>query len=128
MNEPEFDTCFSGRLKINAMGQLVVGQPGQIGLFDGPHSDMSIALGMADISESRVYHGWYNEFSSGRITESASQKWTRILWERLGECDDLNDALVYTINQQTDFGPDAPVNNYRLKGQGFLDDVWLYSN
>jgi len=31
-----FDCCQSGRLKINAQDQLVVGQPGQIGVFDGP--------------------------------------------------------------------------------------------
>ena len=43
-----------GRLKINANNQLVEGQPGQIGIFDGPHSDMSLALGMGETSISHM--------------------------------------------------------------------------
>ena len=43
----------------------------------------------------------------------------------LGEGNHLEQAIMDTINQQTDFGPDAPVNNYRLKGQGSLFDIGL---
>jgi hypothetical protein len=123
----QLDVCFSGRLKINAADQLVVGQAGEIGFFDGPHSDMSIALGIYDTSESRVYQGWYKKFWSGK-TETDYQKWTRIEWERLGEGDYLYDALWYTVGQQTEFNENAPVNNYRLKGQGSLGNIRLSSN
>ena len=126
-----FDTCHSGRLKINAIGLLTVGQPGQIGLFDGPHSDMSLALGMDDTSESRVYKGWYNKTESKLQVwplETAHQKWSRYQWESLGEGNNLSQAIVDTINQQTEFGDEDPVNNYRLKGQGFITDIRLSSN
>jgi hypothetical protein len=127
-----FDTCHSGRLKLNAIGLLAEGQPGQIGLFDGPHSDMSLALGMDDISESRVYQGWYGEnlsdFPPVWPFETEYQKWSRYQWESLGAGNNLEQAIMETINQQTEFGDEDPVNNYRLKGQGLLTDIRLSSN
>ena len=123
-----FDCCYSGRLKINSYNQLVEGQPGQIGVFDGPHSDMSLALGMGDTSRSRAYQGWYNPVPIGMPppwSEDEYQKWTRLEWEYLGEGYDLYWALMYVINEQTDFSPGAPVNNYRLKGQGLITDIEL---
>jgi len=32
-------------------------------------------------------------------------------------------VLTHVIGEQTEFGPDAPVNNYRVKGQGSLFDI-----
>jgi hypothetical protein len=43
----------------------------------------------------------------------------------LGEGEDLFSALYDVIMEQTDFGPDAPVYNYRLKGMGDLMEVQL---
>lgn len=126
-----FDVCNSGRLKIGAHGYLVEGSPGQIGLFDGPHSDMSLALGMGDTSKSRIYQGWYDEVKSRLQVwplETACQKFSRHEWESLGSGNNLIQAITFAINKQTVFGPDAPVNNYRLKGQGSLTDIRLRSN
>ncbi len=126
-----FDVCYSGRLKIGAHGYLVEGSPGQIGLFDGPHSDMSLALGMGDTSKSRIYQGWYDEVESRLQVwpfETAYQKFSRHEWESLSSGNNLIQAITFAINKQTNFGPDAPVNNYRLKGQGSLTDIRLRSN
>jgi len=119
-----FDCCYSSRLKMNASNQLVEGQADQIGIFDGPHSDMSLALGMGETSVSRAYQGWYDK-SWFSLLGTEYQRWARLEWEALGNGDDLYQALNYVISQQTDFGPDAPVNNYRLKGQGSLMDIEL---
>jgi hypothetical protein len=124
-----FDACYSGILYINANNQLVEGQPGQQGLSDIPHSDMSLALGMSEPSRSRFYQGWWGLVPSRLWPfESEYQKWTRLEWTRLGEGDNLYEALFYVINQQTEFGPYDPVNNYRLKGQGWLTDIELNNN
>jgi hypothetical protein len=127
-----FDCCYGGRLKISSHGYLVMGGSGQIGIFDGPHSDMSIALGMGNTSESCVYQGWY-DMSSMTFwwtiwPASEYQKWTRLEWGKLGEGKNLDEALDYVIKQQTEFGPDSPVKNYRLKGQGSFTDIKLSSN
>jgi len=125
-----FDCCYSGHLKINASNQLVEGQAGQIGVFDGPHSDISLALGMGETSVSRAYQGWYDEVPTRLqlpLLETEYQKWTRLEWEELGDGEYLYWALMHVIGEQTEFGPDAPVNNYRLKGQGSLMDIELSS-
>jgi hypothetical protein len=83
-------------------------------------------LGLANTSESRVYHSWYNKCTSGPT--STFSKWSDDVWQQLGDGDNLYDALMYTINQQTEFGDNAPVNNYRLKGQGLPVDKKLRSN
>jgi len=126
-----FDACYSGRLKISN-GRLVEGQPGQTGIaFDGPESDMSWALYMYNPDKSQVYQGWWGPIPIGQpppAPEDEYQKWTRLEWERLGEEDSLYDALTYVINQQTNFGPQDPVNNYRLKGHGNIWDIFLRNN
>lgn len=123
-----FDACYSGRLYINANNQLVEGQPGQQGLFDLLHSDMSIALGMGETSKSRFYQGWWGPVPIGSpppSSEDEYQTWTHFEWQKLGEGEDLYQAIYDVIMQQTDFGSSAPVNNYRLKGQGWLEDIIL---
>lgn len=123
-----FDCCFSGILKINVNNQLIIGQPGPIGLFDLPQSDMSFALGMDEPLFSHLYQGWYNDpnLNPRDKPETDAQKWTRNEWERLGEGDNILDAIMYTIGQQTNLeAPYAPVNNYRLKGRGSYFDIIL---
>jgi len=34
-------------------------------------------------------------------------------------------ALMHVIGEQTEFGPDAPVNNYRLKDFGNIQTIRL---
>jgi hypothetical protein len=46
-----FDMCYGGHLKINANDELVKSQPGQIGTLYGPHSDISLALGMGELGK-----------------------------------------------------------------------------
>jgi hypothetical protein len=117
---------------INSHDELVEGQPEQVGVvFDGPYSDMSVALGMYDPTKNQAYQGWYGPVPIGNpppYPEDEYQKWTRLEWERLGDEDNLFMALLYVISQQTDFSPDAPVNNYRLKGHGNIWDVLLRNN
>jgi hypothetical protein len=124
-----FDFCYSGRLKINASNQLVQGQPGQQGIFDIPHSDMSFALGMAGSGRSNFYQGWYDKALSGPfpppINETEYQRWSRIEWYQLEDGMNLYEALDYVISQQTHFDVNDPVNCYRLKGEGYLEDIEL---
>jgi hypothetical protein len=132
-----FDSCHSGRLKIDSHDQLIEGQTGQQGLFDVPHSDMSFALGMRESSRDRFYQGWWNEPNVGMpwpFEEDEYRKWTQLEWEKLGEGDSLYDALTYVIDQyflnhQTEYeDPNAPVNNYRIKGQGHIWELFLSDN
>jgi hypothetical protein len=117
-----------GRLKINSRNQLVEGQPGQLGVvFDEPVSDMSVALGLYDPTKNQAYQGWYDTFNSQEPpAEDDYQKWTRNVWEKLGDEDNLQEAIDYAISQQTNlWDPNAPVNAYRLKGHGFFWDIRL---
>ena len=104
----------------------------QKNLFDGPHSDMSLALGIGETSVSRTYQGWYSKspmnFWWTIWGPTEYQKWTRLEWEELANGESLYDALMYVISQQTEFGIDDPVNNYRSKGQGNLADIRLSGN
>jgi hypothetical protein len=110
-----FNACYSGRLKINSSNQLVEGERGEVYDFDAPQSDMSFALGMSEPSRSRAYQGWHDEFFIGsRWWENEYQRWIRLEWEELGIGENLYWALYYTIQQQTEFGPLDPVNNYVL--------------
>jgi len=113
-----FDCCCTGRLKLSG-SKLVEGQPGQQGLFDLPHSDMSWALRMSS-SQTQVFQGWWGEFKKGetsKFNHFAYHEWTK-----LGEGDNLYNALMYAINE-TDWIPDGPHDNYRVKGQGDLTDL-----
>jgi hypothetical protein len=122
-----FDTCYSGRLIINSYGQLVEGRPGEIGqAFDGPHSDMSWALRMHNPLKSQAYLGWWGKaISDPPPWETAYQKWTRNEWGKLGDGDDLLMAINCAISQQTEAGPKDPINNFRLKGHGLIQDIKL---
>lgn len=101
-------------------------------VYDEPISDMSIALGMHEPSRSRVYQGWYDRSTSSLPFwpfRTDYQKWTQDEWKRLGDGEDLYTALLYAISHQTNFDdPNAPVNTYRLKGQGSLFDIELNGN
>jgi hypothetical protein len=123
----QFDTCYGGHLKIDAHNDLIKGQPGQIGLFDGPHSDMSIALGMGETSRTRIYQAWYDLYTSQKWpSETDYQKWTQDEWEYLGDGESLYWSIMHAIDGQTEFDdPNAPVNTYRFKGQGFLTELVL---
>jgi hypothetical protein len=124
-----FDCCCSGCLRINSLNELIVGQPGQEGIFDIPHSDMSIALRMDDTSKSRIYQGWYsNPEVAFPPCETDHQKWTRNEWDALGAGDNLQMAIMYAnaVTQQTNpEEPNAPINDFRLKGQGLPQDIKL---
>jgi hypothetical protein len=122
-----FFSCYSGYLRINSMNELIKGQPGQQGLWDIPHSDMSIALGMYEPYISSFFQGWYDRAWTRPPNEPETeyQKWTRLQWERLGEGDNLFDAIMYVIYQQTDFSSGAPVNNYRLRGSWSMWEIVL---
>jgi len=71
----------------------------------------------------RLKHNKFNQ-----LYWMKTQKWSRYQWESLGEGNNLERAIMDTINQQTEFGDEDPVNNYRLKGQGLLTDIRLSSN
>jgi hypothetical protein len=88
---------------------------------------MSLALGMDYPGRSRVYQGWYGPVPVGLWPfETEYQKWTRIEWEFLGAGLNLDGAIMYAIDGQTEFtDPNAPVNTYRLKGQGLMIDLVL---
>jgi hypothetical protein len=126
------DACYGGRLKINGADQLVEGQPGQQGLvFDGPQSDISLALYMQNTYEPRCYHGWYNPAWFGSLHQTSYQEWGKAVWNWLHDGHDIYEALNHAIDECEDFSADAAVNNYRLKGQGELTKVYLkhvYSN
>jgi len=120
------DSCYGGRLMINDDGELVEGQPGQLGqVYDEPVSDMSLALGMHEPTRDRFYFGWYDE-STFSVWTTDYQDWTEDIWERLGDEDNLQLAITYAINQQTNLSdPNNPANAYRLKGNGFPWEVFL---
>jgi hypothetical protein len=123
-----FDCCFSGLLRINSLGELIVGQPGQEGLFDIPHSDMSFALGMmCGPLCNRFYQGWYGkpDLNPPDEPETAYQKWTQDEWNELGKGEGLYWALMYAIFWQTEAGPEDPMNNFRVKGQGDPHNLFL---
>jgi hypothetical protein len=93
---------------------LEEGQSGQQGLFDLPHSDMSWALRMQS-EETQVFQGWWDDVPKG--STSKYNHFAYHEWTKLGEGDNLYNALIYAINE-TDRIPNGPHDNYRLKGQG----------
>ena len=123
-----FDCCYSGRLEINNHNELVQGQHDPEGLLYTPHSDMSFALGMGEESRSRFYQGWF-DLNPCKFWpyEYENQKWGQLEWSKLGDGEDLYSAIYEVIGAQTDFGPNAPANCYRLRGQGYLTDLVLSS-
>ncbi|MCE5186299.1 MAG: hypothetical protein LLF76_09265 [Planctomycetaceae bacterium] len=129
----QFDGCLGAHLTIHpGTGILVWGALGKQGLFDFPQNDMSVACGMADTSESRFYQAWFNESEARLIAywplETDYQQFSRNEWEALGEGEELYWALTEAIYQQDHFGPDDPVQNYRIKGQGDAQNFRIRSN
>lgn len=126
----DFDGCLGAHLTIDdGTGELMWGAMGEQGLFDFPQNDMSVACGMTNTSESRFYTSWFNE-SESRVwpNESSFQKFTRNKWEALGDGEELYWAYFEAISQQDHFGPDDPVQNYRIKGQGDLQTFRIRAN
>lgn len=101
------------------------GEPGPIGLFDGPDSDMSFALKLDDTSKDRCYHGWY-DVSGGPLISCGD--WGMAVWKKLGEGHNLEDALLYAIQKTTQFGPGDAINNYRIKGPGLTTNIYVSGN
>ena len=115
-------SCHGGLLTIDAAGQLVLGDPGQRGLFlDEEHlSDMTCALNLQDTSKARCYHGWFDRGQAG--VGSPHSNWGGILWWWLGEGNTLGDALNVAIQERLD---NTALNNFRLKGQGLITNIRL---
>lgn len=126
-------SCYSGRLKIDRTGTLVERQSGRQGLvYDaGGHSDISLALRLDDDYESRYYHGYWNKGVLDLIFQTSYQKWTKNIWSKLGDWQDLNDAVLYAIDQAVQDGnindPNSVLSNYRLFGQGDITTIRLRS-
>jgi hypothetical protein len=124
------DSCLGAHLTIDpGTGLLMWGGSGQQSLFDFVHNDMSVACGLTNTSQSRFYQGWFCE-SWSRIYpfETSFQQFSRNEWEALGEGEELYWALSEAIYQQDHFGPDDPVQNYRIKGQGDMQNFRIRSN
>ena len=120
------DACYGGRLKINGAGNLVEGQAGQFGfVFDGPQSDISLALNIQDTYEPRCYHGWYGPGWFGFLHQTSYQEWGKAVWNWLHDGHNVYETLNHAIDECEDFSADAAVNNYRLKGQGDLTQIRL---
>jgi len=88
---------------------------------------MSLALGMDNPGTTRIYQAWYSESTSKLWPfRSDYQNWTQDEWGLLGAGLNLDGAIMYAIDGQTEFtDPNAPVNTYRLKGQGLMIDLVL---
>ena len=98
---------------------MIEGSEGQQGLFDMPHSDMSVAMGMAS-SIPQIFQGWWGEVPKGDI--SKFNHFSIDEWTKLKEEYNLYDALMYAI-QQGDPDPleKGHLETYRLKGQGIME-------
>ncbi len=71
-------------------------------------------------SQTQALQGWWGEFEKGetsKFNHFAYHEWTK-----LKEGDNLYQALLYAINE-TDWIPDGPHDNYRVKGQGDITDL-----
>lgn len=67
------------------------------------------------IPDEKSYQVDLHPFAS--LTTVSIHKWTK-----LGEGDNLWEALTYAIDE-TDWIPDGPHDNFRLMGQGDLTDL-----
>jgi hypothetical protein len=112
-----FDCCFTGRLKITGDDRLIEGPEGSQSLVAYYHSDMSWALKMQS-DETQIYQGWRGEAPKGETSKYNHFAYHE--WTKLGEGDNLYNALMYAIDE-TDWIPDGPHDNFRLMGQG--DDL-----
>ncbi len=126
------DACYGGRLVVKE-NRLTIGQPGFFGNLppdEGLVSDMSLALGLhTDIFANRGYEGWY-DYGEFRIwPETNCQKWAKDMWWRLGAGDTIGEALMVAISEQPGSSdPNAPINSFRFRGQGEIDNISLVGN
>lgn len=114
-----FDCCYSGRLVINEHNQLVEGKRFQTGFpaTEELYSDMSWALGIHEYYfEKKAYQGWYDTIKTALWPLTDYQKWTLVMWERLGAGDTLLQAL-FKVDGGDWSDPNAPINTYRMKAQ-----------
>jgi hypothetical protein len=125
-----FDCCHAGKLKIDSYDRLVKGQQGQTGVFDGPQSDMSVALGMATgVPRSCVYQSWFDDASASSIStfsKFAQDEWNQLALGR--GFTNLYTAMGFAIGRaRVDpiLGTN-PMNMYRLKGQGSPSEISLH--
>jgi hypothetical protein len=117
----QFDGCYTGRLTINSAGQLVEGEKGAIGLFSGPHSDLTEALGLVS-DKSRFFFGWYGGFLAG--SGSPYYQFSCNLSGTLQEGKTLYESILYAIQHCNDTQMNLdPKDDYRIKGQGFIDTM-----
>jgi hypothetical protein len=111
-----FDGCYTGRLTINSAGQLVEGDKGPIGLFSGPHSDLTEALGLVS-DKSRFFFGWYGGFVAG--SGSPYYQFSCNVIGTLQEGKSMYEAIQYAIKHCSGTQPGLdPKDDYRIKGQG----------
>jgi hypothetical protein len=93
---------------------------------------MSLALGMGSTIRDCAYQGWYDEakIRSAWYPPTDFQKWTRDEWAELAKgigVSNLYTAISEAIDGQTSFmDPNAPVNTYRLKGNGDITAISLH--
>ncbi len=113
------DSCYGGRLYINSSWQLTEGASGQQGLFSMPHNDMTIALNLLS-NDSKFYLSWYKEFEGGYA--SKYYQFSCNVIAKLEEGKDLYESLLYAISQCTGSGDKDPRNDYRVLGQGFIQN------
>jgi hypothetical protein len=107
----QFESCFSGHLRLTSDYRLVEGDPGQQGFFDIPNSDMSYALRMLGAFD-QFYQGWFELTSSAPPYKNFSiDEWTR-----LKEGDNLYEAMQYAISR----GDQEALDNLRIYGMGLM--------
>jgi hypothetical protein len=117
------DSCFGGHLYINGSGQLVEGSPGPIGLFDMPHNDMSVALGLPD-NNSRFYFAWYKEFEGGYSSDY--YQFSADIIVQFTEGKNLYDGIIKANHECEGSGDKDPRDDYRILGQGEIYNFRVY--
>jgi hypothetical protein len=85
---------------------------------------------MANTSRDCAYQGWYDEAAYYLAFVTPFAKFTHDEWDNLSiglPGSSIYTALDCAISGQTSFmDPNAPVNTYRLKGQGLLTEIGLH--
>jgi hypothetical protein len=61
--------------------------------LDGPHSDISLALGMDNPGKTRIYQSWYDDALS-KNSYARYNDYMIELWDRLTYGDTLHDAKI----------------------------------
>ncbi len=120
-------------MTINTNNQLVEGQPGpfdELPPDEGLVSDISLALGLhKDIFANRGYQGWWGQPWTNFLWQNKWSKFSQDEWRRLGAGDSVGEALMIAIGGQPGSSdPNAPINSFRFKGQGEIDNIRLVGN